>query len=665
MKLKYFFLIYILSISVIADRPVLNTHNDDNIYVFGHRQSSDLIDFVASVTELSGEELLLKRETSLGDTLSRETGVTSTGYGPNSSRPVIRGLDGDRIKILQNGLGTLDASTQSVDHALSIDTLTIDQIEIVRGPMSLLYGSSAVGGVVNILTDRIHRDFEEGFYSKFNVEGQTAQPGVSQSLVLNYGVSNWMIHADASARNLGELNVPDYSRTESTRLSEARTNESPGEVLNSFNKQKNGGLGVSRILDKGYVGFSYSNLDNVYGTVSEADVTIDMKQNRFEFHFDHALPFTIFNRVRIKSTQANYKHTEFEGLATGTVFTNEGNETRLEVDNEKGNLNGVSGVHLRFNKFAANGSEAFLPSSETRMLSVFTLQELKLGNNVLSTGLRFEKNEIEKEASTNFGSAQEKDFTSLNASFGHQYRLAKESSINQSLSYTERAPTAQELFANGAHIASSTFESGSSTLKKEKALAYELNYKYKQDRTEWQISGFVQHFKNFITLTPTGANDTESTLPINNYLQVDANFYGAEVSGLTSLIKNGKTDYSLKSSFDYVRAQASGNKGNLARISPMRLSTGMQISRSKWLTDLDLRYVFKQDQVSQGETITPSYFLVDASIHYDILLGGRGLTVYAKLNNIFDQEARNHVSTIKNLSPLPGRNAVLGIQGTF
>jgi iron complex outermembrane receptor protein len=146
---------------------------------------------------------------------------------------------------------------------------------------------------------------------------------------------------------------------------------------------------------------------------------------------------------------------------------------------------------------------------------------------------------------------------------------------------------------------------------------------------------------------------------------VDANFYGAEVSGLTSLIKNGKTDYSLKSSFDYVRAQASGNKGNLARISPMRVSTGIQMSRSSWLSDLDLRYVFKQDQVSQGETITPSYFLVDASIHYDILLGGRGLTVYAKLNNIFDQEARNHVSTIKNISPLPGRNAVLGIQGTF
>ncbi|MCF8060784.1 MAG: TonB-dependent receptor [Bacteriovoracaceae bacterium] len=665
MKFSLFLPFLLVSTSILANRPVLNTHNADEIYVFGHRQSSDLVDFVASVTELSGEELLLKRETSLGDTLSKEVGISSTGYGPNSSRPVIRGLDGDRIKMLQNGLGTLDASTQSVDHALSIDTLTIDQIEVVRGPMSLLYGSSAVGGVVNILTDRIHRDFEKGFYSKFNVEGQTAQPGVSQSLVLNYGINKWMIHVDASARNLGELKVPGFARTSSVRSSEARSNETPGEVLNSFNKQKSGGIGVSRILEKGYIGLSYSNLDNVYGTVSETDVTIDMTQNRFEFHFDHALPFKIFDRIRVKSTQANYKHIEFEGATTGTVFTNEGNETRIEIDNKKDNLEGVTGIHTRINDFAANGSEAFLPSSQSTMLSVFTLQELKLGNNSISSGLRFEKNEIEKESSTRFGASEAKDFSNLNGSLGHQYRLNKSSSLNQSFSYTERAPTAQELFANGPHIASSTFERGSSRLRKEKALAYEVNYKFKEDQTQWQISGFAQHFKNFITLTPSGQTDTESTLPIYNYLQVDANFIGAELSGLTPIMQNGDTSYSLKTSLDYVRGRATGGRGDLARITPMRLGTGLRLSRSRWLSDLDLRYVFKQDKISQGETITPSYFLMDLSMHYDLVVRNYGLTLYGKVNNIFDQEARNHVSTIKNIAPLPGRNAVLGIQGTF
>jgi len=651
--------------TILANRPVLNTHNSDDIYVFGHRQSSDLVDFVASVTELSGEELLLKRENSLGDTLSKEVGISSTGYGPNSSRPVIRGLDGDRVKMLQNGLGTLDASTQSVDHALSIDTLTIDQIEVVRGPMSLLYGSSAVGGVVNILTDRIHRDFESGFYSKFNVEGQTAQPGLSQSLVLNYGVNKWMFHLDASARNLGELNVPDYARTSSVRSSEARANETPGEVLNSFNKQKSGAIGVSKILDKGYVGISYSNLDNVYGTVSEADVTIDMKQNRFEFHFDHALSLKTFDRIRVKSTFANYKHTEFEGAATGTIFTNEGHETRVELDNKFNKVEGVTGAHVRFNDFAANGSEAFLPSTQTTMLSLFTLQELMLGNNTISGGLRVETNSIEKEASTNFGAAQKKDFSNLNASLGHQYRLTSVSSLNQSFSYTERAPTAQELFSNGAHIASSTFERGSSNLQKEKALAYEINYKLKSNQTQWQVSGFIQHFENFITLTPSGQTDTESTLPINNYQQIDANFMGAEISGLTPLMQNGSTTYSLKTSFDYVRARATGGRGDLARITPMRLNTGFQLSKSRWLSDLDFRYVFKQDKISQGESITPSYLLVDFAIHYDVLFGGSGLTVYGKLNNLFDQEARNHVSTIKDIAPLAGRSAVVGIQGTF
>lgn len=665
--MKYLLLLAfgLFNTSILGNRPVLNTHNGDNIYVFGHRQSSDLVDFVASVTELSGEELLLKRETSLGDTLSKEVGISSTGYGPNSSRPVIRGLDGDRVKMLQNGLGTLDASTQSVDHALSIDTLTIDQIEVVRGPMSLLYGSSAVGGVVNILTDRIHRDFEEGFYSKFNVEGQTAQPGVSESLVLNYGISKWMVHVDASARNLGELNVPDYARTTSVRSAEVRSNERPGEVLNSFNKQKSGAIGVSRILEKGYVGVSYSNLDNVYGTVSEADVTIDMNQNRFEFHFDHALPLKVFDRIRVKSTVANYKHTEFEGARTGTVFTNEGHETRIELDNKFDKIEGVTGIHTRFNDFAANGSEAFLPSSQTTMLSLFTLQELKLGNNTISSGVRLEKNTVEKEVSTSFGAAEKKEFSNLNASLGHQYRLTKESSLNQSFSYTERAPTAQELFSNGPHIASSTFERGSSRLEKEKALAYEINYKLKSNQTEWQVSGFIQHFENFISLTPSGLTDAESTLAINNYQQIDANFFGAELSGLTPLMQRGSTTYSLKTSLDYVRAQATGGRGDLARITPMRLSTGFQLSKSRWLSDLDFRYVFKQDKVSQGETITPAFLLVDWAIHYDIVFGGHGLTIYGKLNNIFDQEARNHVSTIKNIAPMAGRNAVVGIQGTF
>lgn len=666
-KIKYFFPVtfLFLSFSIYANREALNTHSFERIYVFGHHHNSTLIDFVPSITELSGEELLLKRETSLGDTLAKETGVSSTGYGPNSSRPVIRGLDGDRIKMLQNGLGTLDASTQSVDHALSVDMLTIDQIEVVRGPMSLLYGSSAVGGVVNILTDRIHRDFDSGFYGKYNVEGQTAQPGSSQSLVLNYGVDYWMIHADISSRNLGELEVPDFARTQQKRDEEARTGEKAGEVQNSFNKQTSGGAGVSRILENGYVGVSYSFLDNEYGTVSEPDVTIGMEQNRYEFHFEHGFEVGPFNNIRFKSAQADYEHTEFEGAAVGTVFKNEGNESRLELDNTNGDLKGISGLQTRINKLAANGDEAFLPSSKTRAISLFSLQDYKQGKNTYSVGTRIESTKIEKEASANFGASREVDYTSLNFSLGYQYKLSDNSSLNQSLSYTERAPTAQELFANGAHIASSTFEVGRDNLKKEEAVAYEINYKYQENQNEYFASVFVQHFDNFIFLNPTGTTDSESSLAVFNYDQIGAFFYGLELSGLTPIAQNGRTNYLLKSSFDYVRAQSSNGKLDLPRITPARLGTGLQVTRNKWRSDLDLRYVFKQSKVANFETRTDSYVMLDLSFHYDFTFYNRGLTVYTKLNNLLDEEARNHVSTIKDVAPLAGRNATLGIQGTF
>lgn len=543
--------------------------------------------------------------------------------------------------------------------------LTIDQIEVIRGPVSLLYGSSAVGGVVNVVTDRIHQDYVGGLYGKYNIQGETAQPGASQSILLNYGMDSWMIHLDASSRNLGELQVPDYARTAEKRSEEPRTNEQPGEVTNSFNKQQSGGLGVSRIFDGGHLGVSYSYLDNNYGTVSETDVTIDMEQKRLELHFSHELPTKLFSEVRFKTAQADYKHIEFEGTEQGTVFTNKGNESRIEIDNNIGNLTGISGFHTQISDFSANGDEAFLPSSKSVMLSAFTLQEYKIDSQTLSSGFRFEDNNIEKETSTTFGQAKKNSYSNINGSLGHQYKFSNNSSLNQSFSYTERAPTAQELFSNGAHIASSTFERGNENLKKERALAYEVNFKRQDSSSSLQVSAFYQHFKNFIALAPNGQTDSESNLPVYNYLQLDANFFGFEASGLTPIAQIGKTSYSVKSSFDYVRAKATGSGGNLARITPMRLGTGLQITRSQWQSDLDLQYVFKQDKIAQGETATPAYLMLDLSVHYDFIFQKNGLSIYAKLSNILDEEARNHISTIKDLAPLPGRNFVAGIQGTF
>jgi len=658
-------LLLINAASIFANREVNNKHNRDTIFVLGHQHDSNLIDFVPSVTELSGEQLLMARETSLGDTLSAIAGVSSTSFGPNASRPVIRGLDGDRIRVLQNGLGTIDASSQSVDHAIPIDMLTIDQIEIVRGPMSLLYGASAVGGVVNVVTDRIHQDFDEGFFAKVNIQSQTAQPGASQAIVLNYGINKWMFHLDIASTNLGEMKVPSFARDKATRSAEPRTNEQEGEVLNSFNKQQNLGLGVSRILEKGYIGFSYFNLENRYGTVAEADVTIDMNQNRFELHFDHQINLGPFSQIKIKSAQSNYKHTEFEGAETGTVFTNEGNETRLELINESDRFRGVSGIQFKFNDFSANGDEAFLPGTESRMISLFSVQDYLFGKQVLSFGLRGQFDEIEKGTTTNFGTAVKKDYSSLNTSLGHQYKFNKSSTLSHSFSYSQRAPTAQELFANGPHIASSQFEVGSQNLKEEKSLAFESSFKFDTPKHKGRASVFFQHFVDYVALDPTGATDAESSLNIFNYNQTDANFHGMELESDLHLIDFKQGELRTISTFDYVRAQATGSRGNIARITPMRVGSKLEFRENRWTASLGGLYTFKQERVAKAETTTGGYLLVNSHFHYDIPLGKHSLTVFGKLNNIFDREARNHISAIKNVTPLQGRNFTLGLQGTF
>jgi iron complex outermembrane receptor protein len=632
------------SLATYAARKPINDHQNDDIYVFGHYHDNSLIDFVPSVVELSGEDLLRKKETSLGDTLSSEVGVASSGFGPNAGRPIIRGQDADRVRLLQNGLGTLDASTQSADHAVAIDMLSIDQIEIIRGPMSLLYGPTTTGGIVNVNTDRIHRESAPGLYGKYNVEAQTAQPGTSQAALLNYGTQDWMIHVDASSNNLGEMKVPLAN----------------DEVENSFNKQTSYGAGVSRIFDKGHVGISYTGLDQVYGVVAEADVTIDMAQKRFELHSEYRFDNSFINKVRVKSAQSDYKHTEMEGSATGTVFTNVGNESRVELFHGEKGAQGIFGVHTKFNDFAAVGEEAFLPASKTSMIGLFSLYEIAKGKNIFDGSLRFESHKVKKES----GTLIDKDFNNINVAFGHTYKLSDTYSLNYNASYTERAPTAQELFALGAHKAASTYVIGDSELKKEDSYALESSFTYEKDANKVRVSAFYQYFNNYIALNPTGGTDAESNLGIFNTSQVNARFYGAEFEGDFYLTQMNKGALSLLVNGDYVRAQTTDNI-NIARITPARVGLGLEYAQNRWTVDLMNRLVFSQSKTAAFETTTKSYTLTDVGTHYDLVRSKTSLMIYAKLRNLFDQEARNHVSAIKNLAPLAGRNFVAGLQGTF
>lgn len=642
---------------------VLHAHEEklQDIEVIEHEETQGLVDFVPSVTKLKGKDLQKKRQTSIGDTLSTEAGVQSTNFGPNASRPVIRGLDGDRIRVLQNALGTLDASTQSLDHAIPVDTLTIDQMEIVRGPMSLLYGSSAVGGVVNLVTNRIHYEYEEGFFTKFLTQGETVNNGISNALHLNYGQNNWMYHFDGSTRNLGNVEIPGYAATSQERQANPGTNEAKDKLPNSFNKQDNVAVGVSRIFDRGHMGVSFNHYNTLYGSVADEEVSIDMTQNRLEFHSEYRPESGKIRKWKFKSAQSDYFHRELEGGETGTIFKNKGNESRLEALNKSGDWNGVSGLQTTFFSFSAKGEEAFLPSSDTTRVSAFTFQQLSLGKHALRVGARLENHQIKKEGSADFGNDDEKGFLGYNASIGHCFDFSKKNTLESSLSYTERAPTFQELYSKGNHVATGTEENGDSNLIKEKATAFEVTYKNSTEKNTFTGSLYSQVFKDYIALKPTGQQNGDG-FAINNYEQVDALFYGIDLDNRSELRKFTGGALYLLNKFDYVRAKDTDNGENLPRISPARVSVGFEYETEKWSADVESQYVSHQTKTAPEETRTEDYIYTNAGYNYRFVGNISSLDVFFRVRNIFDVEARNHVSTLKDVAPLPGRNFILGAQ---
>ena len=633
-----------------------------DIEVIEHEETQGLVDFVPSVTKITGKELIKKRQTSIGDTLGNEAGVQSTSFGPSAGRPVIRGLDGDRVRVLQNGLGTLDASTQSLDHAIPVDTLTIDQMEIIRGPMSLLYGSSAVGGVVNLVTNRIHFEYEPGFFAKALVQGETVNNGLSSALHLNYGQNNWMFHVDGSTRNLGNVDIPGYAHSSKERQINPVSPEPKDKLPNSFNQQDNVATGVSKIFKRGYVGASFNHFNTNYGSVADEEVSIDMTQNRFELHGEYRPESSLFSKYKFKTAQSDYFHKEIEGSETGTTFKNKGNESRLEIHNKRGDIRGISGLQGQLSDFSAKGEEAFLPSSETSKLALFTFQELNLGKNALRMGARLENTSIDKESSSEFGASDEKGYLGLNGSLGHCYDFTKTHVLETSFSYTERAPNFQELYASGAHLATGVFEQGDSSINKEKAYALDITFKNVESKHQFVGSIYTQVFKDYIALNPTSVTDTESGFFINEYQQVDALFYGIDLDYQNEIMKMEKGNILLLNKFDLVRGKNTDSGKNLPRISPPRFTVGLEYQQKNWNIDGEVMYVSEQTKTAENETRTDDYAMTNIGYTYNIVGNMSSINFFARIRNIFDVEARNHVSTLKDIAPLPGRNLIVGAQ---
>lgn len=627
------------------------------ISVLGETDQSSPLDFVPTVSELSGSRLNRKQRSTLGETLAHETGVNSSQYGPNASRPVIRGLDGERVRVLQNGTGVLDASAASQDHAVASDPINVERIEIVRGPSALLYGSSAIGGVVNMVSKRIPEtkiDFIEGkFESRFSSNDNGRSVGALIEGPAAPSLKNWLFHFDSSARAADDYRTPSL-----------------GLVTNSFNRTWNGAFGTSYVSDQSFAGISFGTYNSKYGAVSEKAVNLDMRQQRFDFS-GGTKNVGPFESLKLKATVSDYQHQEIENTKAGTTFKNNGHEARLDLKIPKrGVLEGFVGVQENYFVFEALGDEAFLPRTKNSSTALFLFQEINLEKFKPSFGIRLDSSSVSSEVAfdkaTTFGASETKSFSASSLSLGFAYDFTESLSGVLNTSVTERAPNYQELFANGRHVATSSFEAGDRTLGKEVSRALEVSLRSKQEHTTGLVSLFIQDFSNYIALSPSGLNDATSGLPIYNYQAVAARLVGAELEYRYKMpvsFASGVFELEIKS--DFVRGNNQSTGRSLPRIPAFRESVAIVYKCDAYQADIEAQRNEKQTELSPNETETGAYTFINLGVDAPAKFDTTSLNFLVRVLNAFDADGRNHVSILKNIAPLPGRSFTFAIQAGF
>jgi len=623
-------------------------------------------DAVQGTAVLSGEELFRRVEGTLGDTLDALPGVSSSYFGPGASRPVIRGLGGGRVRVLTGGIGSIDASTTSPDHALAIEPLTLSRIEVIRGPATLLYGSSAVGGVVNVFDNRIpverpEQDISGGVRAGY----ATANDGWEGQAEFNVGLGPFVLHLDGYRRNTDDLEIPGYAESEALIALEGEEHEEDGKGIlpNSDVDNKGGAVGLSYLFDAGFLGLSVTRNDMNYGIPGghghseeeqdhedEGGVRVDLNQTRFDLMGEIGRDMGLFEKAKLRFGYADYTHRELEGDEIGTTFTNEGWEGRLElVQKAAGGLKGAVGVQLLSRDFAAIGDEAFVPPTDTFLWGLFVVEEYSLDAWTFEAGARIERQQVK---APDLG--LERNFTGISTSAGVGYDLDDQWRVSLSGARSERLPGAEELFSNGPHAATAAYEVGNPDLVKEVAWNGELALKKRVGRVTGSVNLFYNRFNGFIYEAFTGRE--EEGLRELEFRQSDAEFWGgeAELSYLAYEDRDFHTKLTLAA--DVVRAKLLDPDEPLPRIPPRSLTAGIEVLSRYVDGTLELHLVDDQSRTAPFELRTGGYALINASLAFHPFPDDADLTLSLMARNLGDTEARTHTSFLKDLAPLPGRD---------
>ena len=664
----------------VADDP--HDHTPPDIVVTGSL-GQNRQDVLSGVAVVQGAALTQAIRASIGETLDKTPGVSATSFGPTASRPVLRGLQGERVRVLSDGIGAIDVSNTSADHASVVNPLLAERIEVLRGPQSLLYGSSAIGGVVNVIDRRIPLHVPQepvhlGASASFgSAAGERALAGTVEVPL----AGRLVLHADASYDKSRDLAIGGFALTPALRAEALATAASglgdpdidyaanaavAGRLPNTAARTWTAGSGLSWIGPGGMIGLAYTHTDSLYGVPirlaaapaeGQEAPRLKLRQDRIDARAQVDAGGSLIDRLLFRFGYADYAHSELQPDGTvGTTFLNQGLEARLELTQAAhGAWKGASGVQFVNRDFDVIGDEAFLPKNGTRQLGIFSVQQLDYGALKLEAGARYEHTALTAlptPAQPQFF-AGAKRFDTLSGSLGASYALTPAWRIGLNLSRTERAPSAEELFPNGPHAGTEAFEIGNPALQTERAASAEAVLRGGGAGYSLEASAYYTAFSRFIFDQRTGA--VEDGLPVYVNRQADARWYGFEVQGKVTLARLGGWTLAADGLADMVRATIVG-VGPAPRIPPLRLLGGLGVTSTRWDIRGEVERVTAQNRTAANETPTPGFTEVNAEVNWRPWGDDRPLTFAFSANNLFNVTARRHASILKDYAPLAGRD---------
>jgi iron complex outermembrane receptor protein len=637
------------------------------------RQSAD--DLAQSVTVVSGDVLERIRAANLGETLESQLGMSATSFGAGASRPIIRGLAGPRVRTLEDGIDSMDVSTVSVDHAVSVDPLAARQVEIFRGPTTLLYGSGAVGGIINTVTNRIPIAAPaDGLEGAVEIQGNTAAEDRAVSLTLDGGGNALAWHFDAAGRETGDYEIPGFADVAHDEISppEPGNGDVFGRVDNSDIELKGYAGGMSWLGDRSSFGVAASSFDSNYGLPGhhehegggaepEADVRVDLGQTRFDFRGGWTGMDGPVEMINVRFGINDYAHVELEGDEIGTRFANDAYEGRFELMHSPwGSWQGAAGVQIGAREFSAIGDEAFVPPTDSASIGVFMVEQREAGRWNVSLGGR-----VERQKQRPGNGLPQADDRAESFSFAAMRALGSEYSLSFNLADAERLPGTEELYSNGPHLATHTIEIGDPALGPERSQHLDVSIRKTGAALTWAFTGFMTGYADYIYLRDTGAVDPVGNLPVFVFTQGDARLSGLEAELSAPLAEIGAGVIDVRIFADTVDGELDAG-GHLPQMPPRRAGARLQYGSARITTGIEATRYADQDRIAEHETPTAGYTMLNADLQWT-LGADRGTTyaLFLRGTNLLDEDARRHTSFLKNELPLPGRNYSMGIRARF